>query len=596
MTVMTVGSVAPERYLLSKPFSMPTVHGSVAAISVTTKAGQTLQSLYTLMLHTILVQVWILIVVFVMTITARRRTLTHNMAIANVAIWNSKSSPGSIAWSMLDYIHHIPHYAVMWAALALIALSSQVLLSTFVAPHLIVGQAAPVNPRAVFIPPISSGLDEVEVILSNIVTAPADFRAMDSLEALDPLTGGDVNIFNTTNTAVQFNGGQIALMNDSLPVHQFNYSYWVTGVDFGLQHAPSLNHTVQGSCYTEYQWFQGSTNATGTPEDIYLIPCSPEAATCETNYTVVTASTTDSKPPSVSVYNVSPPDFNNSTYSTNYTFAFVISSVNRTSFTESTDPWYLTTPYTSANGISENRVVDGRPALFCWQQDTWSYKGKTRSSIALDELGALSLGLLNITRTFLNGPPKIVSLATGLGVSALKTTTAGDLGYHFDASTSNVKTDLQRLVYASYIATKNTFGETTVSNHAQYPTIRNGLVYETNNSLIEGTGDFVVFGAGFSALSLSFLVSVPIILVMVFLIVYLLRTNRWVHWPWGEFNAMNATILYSAIDSKNFRGEEDVAWKRSSTSPYYPTKENALVRPTYHRGDRSYGWTSASSQ
>jgi hypothetical protein len=154
-----------------------------------------------------------------------------------------------------------------------------------------------------------------------------------------------------------------------------------------------------------------------------------------------------------------------------------------------------------------------------------------------------------------------------------------------------VEIELGRLVSAAYIATKNTFAETTVSDNSQYPTVQNALLNTTSRSMEDGTGDFVVFGAGLAALSLSFLISVPLILLLLLLTVYFLQTNRFVHWPWGNLNAMNATILYSTIDSKNLKDDDEVAWKRSSMSPYHTVNEQALVRPKYHKRDRSYGWS-----
>lgn len=116
------------------------------------------------------------------------------------------------------------------------------------------------------------------------------------------------------------------------------------------------------------------------------------------------------------------------------------------------------------------------------------------------------------------------------------------------------------------------------------------MVNPTNDSMIDGTRDFVVFGAGLVALSLSFLISVLVVLLLLLLIVSFLHTNRFIHWPWGDLNAMNAMILYSTIDSNNLRDEGEVAWKRSSSSPYHEADEQALVRPKYYRRSRSYGW------
>jgi hypothetical protein len=184
-----------------------------------------------------------------------------------------------------------------------------------------------------------------------------------------------------------------------------------------------------------------------------------------------------------------------------------------------------------------------------------------------------------------------MSLTTGLGPLALKAAAGTSLGAYFDAASSGVGDEMRRLVSAAYIATKNTFAETTVSDHSQYPTVPNTMVNPTNDSMIDGTGDFVVFGAGLAALSLSFLISVPVVLLLLLLIVSFLHTNRFIHWPWEDLNAMNATILYSTIDSNNPRGEDEVAWKRSSSSPYHDLDEQALVRPKYHRTSRSYGWS-----
>jgi hypothetical protein len=583
-----------QRYRLYKQFSMPTNHGSVAAVSVTTEIGQRILSFYTLMLQTIILELWIIVVLFLMYFTSGKgRNVTHNVAVANVAIWNSKWSPFSIFWSMLGYLSIIPKHSAMWVILAFIAFSGQILFSTFVSPHLIIGQAAPVNPQVVFVP-LESLRTLDDILRYFLVTAPADFRAIGSLDSLDPFTGNE-NVLNSTNSAVHFNSGTIGIFNETLPVYQFNYSYSVTGVDFGLQHAPKLSQLVQGSCYTEYNWFNQTVNTSGTESDYYNIPCAKGTLGCTGNSSLFSVSAYDSRQPSVSVHNISPTDPLNSTYSTNYTFAFVISSLNRLSVTESNDPWYLTEPYTSSTNLTENRVLPGRPVLFCWQADTWSYKGQNRSSINLDELGVLSPGILNITRQFLSGP-RIISLADNLGVSALVQATSASLDYFFDASTSSMKNDLQRLVYASYVATKNTFAETTVSNHAQYPSIQNGLISPTNGSLMDGTGDFVVYGAGFTALSLGFLIAVPIAVALLSSVVWFLGSNKWVHWSWGNLNAMDATILYSAIDSKNFRGDDEVTWKRLSSSPYHRKNETALVRPEYNRHDRSYGWASASDQ
>lgn len=564
---------------------MPTAHGSVRAIAVTARVGQTIQSLYTLMLQTIVIQIWVILVLILMSTATRRLRVTHNMGVANVAVWNSQYSPLSIAWSMLSYGTRIPSYALMWLILAGLAFSGQILVSSFGSPHLIVGQAAPVNPQAVFVAPVSSD-SNAAALLDNAVTAPANLRAVNALNAVDPFTGNIVNISDATNNAVHFTSSALGFTAKNESIYRFDYSYNVTGSDFGLQQAQSLIHMVQGSCYTEYQWYQGIG---ANDSDRYLVPCSPQSEGCPESVKNITVSNDDAKQPIVYVSIINS-DTAQSNSSINITFLFAISSVNRLSYTESNDPWFLTQLDPDNSDIY--RVSSGRPFLNCWQQDSWSYNGKTKSIYALDQLGALSPGLLNIFQWSLYSP-RIITLTTGLGVSALKAGTAESLGIYFVAASSSVKDEMLRLVSAAYIATKNTFAETTVVDSSQYPAVQNEALDPRNNSTIDGTGDFVVFGAGLSALSLSFLVSVPVVLLVLLMIVSFLHTNRFIHWPWGDLNAMNATILYSTIDSNNMRDEDEVAWKRSSSSPYHEVDEQALVRPKYYRRSRSYGWSPA---
>lgn len=200
---------------------MPTAHGSVRAIAVTTKAGQRFQSLYTLMLQTIVIQIWVLIVLLLMNMVTRRLKVTHNMGVANVAVWNSKYSPLSIAWSMLSYGTRLPGYALMWTILAVLAFSAQILASSFISPHLIVGQAAPVNPQAVFVLASPNTPNASSALLDALVQAPANLRALDALNTVDPFTGNQVSINDATNNAVHFHKRSIGFTTKNESIYQF---------------------------------------------------------------------------------------------------------------------------------------------------------------------------------------------------------------------------------------------------------------------------------------------------------------------------------------------------------------------------------------
>jgi hypothetical protein len=592
---MNAATNSSKSYILGKFFSMPTHGASIRAIAVTAELGSILQSLYTLMLQTIVTQIWILIVLILLIISTRRRRATHNLGVANVAIWNSKNSPNSIAWAMLDYFSHLPRYAFVWITLAIFVSSGQVLFSSLVPPYLIVGQAAPVNPETVFVP--ATPKNNAEALLDSIIGAPAILRAVDSLDTLDPLTGNQISLTDVTGNAVKFILSQIGMINERVPIYHLGYSYSITGVDFGLQlpDASKFALHVSGSCYTEYDYFQASSvENSNITKDSYFIPC-VKNDTCSQcrgiapdGFSNCSVSTADSKAPSLMPFlGLVEPTIDRST--SNISFAFLVSSVGRQSYTESNDPWYETT---SQNNTGETfTVLPGRPVLSCWQQDSWSYKDKERSVNHLADLGILSPAIQKIALTYLS-VPKILYIVLGLGPSVLKSQVTGTLGTYFDANSSSLAADMERLVFASYIATKNTFFETTGSYHTQYPEIQNGLI--ANGSILDGAGDFIVLGSAFAALSLKFLITVPMVMATLFTLVQLLLSNKFFHWPWSNLNALNATILYSVIDSQNF-GDND-EWKRSSTSPYSEVDRAALVRPKYHREFRSYGWSSVAEQ
>ena len=584
-----LANLIPDRYLLYRTFWMPKKHGSVLAIAVQNGVAQQLQSLYTLMLQTIVTEVWIITLLVVMGLLMRRKPeSSKNVGVANVAIWNQKSSPSSVAASMLGYQRHIRGYAAMWALLALVALGGQKVLSTFISPFLILGDAAPVNPRAVFVPtPVLNASDYSSTLMYHILIDPANQRAVNTLDGVDPFTGSLVNFNSTTNHAVSFSSSPARLINGSDVFVEFNYSYRISGVDFGLQKLSDLHYIVEGSCHTDYTWYQGPSDSGG---DTYSVP--------GYGLRTVSALAAQANPPVVSVFNLSPNTLHPPTNSTfNYTFAFVVSSINRTSYTSSVDPWYRTDILDPSKGTYT--VARGRPVLLCWEVDIWSYRGTNMSTKNFTSDYLFPSAIQTIIDTFLS-MPKIIDLGTHLGVLALQSATASSLSAYFDAGSSFLLKDMQRLVYASYIAAKNTFVETTVSNHASYPAYpantanQNSLVDPTTNKLLDGAGDFVVYGNGIAALSVTFIVVIPIVLFVLLAIVYLFSTNRWYQWPWASLNALNATILYSTIDSKHFRDSDEPTWTRVSTSPFHATNERSHVRPRYDRASRSYGWSISS--
>ena len=102
----------------------------------------------------------------------------------------------------------------------------------------------------------------------------------------------------------------------------------------------------------------------------------------------------------------------------------------------------------------------------------------------------------------------IYLLGTYLQVSALKSSVTA-LSNILDANSSSIYSDLERLVYASYIATVNCLTETTLFPPA------NGFLNAVapGGILLDGTSSFVIYSTDIATLSVRTLIIIPTIAV-----------------------------------------------------------------------------------
>lgn len=565
--------VAPSAdYDLLKRFTMPTLEGPKAAIAVTSETSKVLQSLYTLMLQMIVTQIWYLVVLVGMALSASpKKKRSHNISIANVIIWNAQASPLDIIKLMFGYIAHISLYAILWAFLAALAWAASIVLSLLVSPDLIIGQAAPVSINAIYVPELSTISTTSSYSLRvNQLSTPSNLRAIGLADNLT--SNANVEVGKPIVSTDPSSGAQ---------VYKIDYAYGLTDVDFGLQNASGLYLNVSGSCFTDYSWYYGDDDSTDILQDVYLkFGTGP----------FVNVSTADGGPPLCTVY--LHPGLPTSPIGSNISYAIVPSTMQRKSYTEGTDPWYLTSvlPELDPHGAGY-AVQRARPVLSCWQTDIWSYGGQSRSINDLAQLGALPSSLVAVFQRFL-GVPRIVGLTQALGTTALKSAT-GSQGFYFDAQTSNLHDDLQRLILGAYSATKNTLQETTKFSR-QYPDITN-LILGTDGNPLPGTESFVIHTSDASALSIAMLISVPIVAFLLLGLVFLLTTSLPCYaLPWGYVDALRAAVLYSALDLED--GTTD-NWDRSTPTPFYKgekgeggKRHEAHVRPIYDRAKRTLSW------
>ncbi|KUJ08828.1 uncharacterized protein LY89DRAFT_741665 [Mollisia scopiformis] len=563
--------VAPSSvYTVLQRFTMPTAAGPKAVIALTFESSKILQSLYTLMLKMIVIQIWYLIVLIGISLSASpKKQRSHNISIANVIIWNAQAAPLDIVKLMFGYIAHISLYALTWTVLAAFAWAASIALSLLVSPDLIIGMAAPVAADAIYVPEYSPYKNTSSYSLRvEQISTPANLRAIGLADNLT--TSANVSV-GTPTTSVDGYGETI---------YQLDYSYQLSDVDFGLQHASGLLLAVNGSCITDYTWFAAKVDNPFIVTDVYVL--------FGNDSNTGNASTADGGPPLATFY--LDPAGPQAPIGSNISYAIIISSLGRKSFTPSSDPWYQTAQLPDDPAGAGYIVSRGKPVLSCWQTDIWSYGNESRSINDLEQLGVLPHSLVLIFQHFLS-VPRIFNLAQSLGTTALKSAT-GSQGYYFDAQTSNIHDDLQRLVLGAYEATKNTLQETTKFSR-QYTDISN-LVLDDNGNVLPGTDEFVIYTGEAAALSIPMLIAVPIIAVLLLALNFLLTTSLPCYaLPWGYVDALRAAVIYSALDND----PNNDLWDRSTPAPIYkvdPSKKGivheAHVRPGYNPDKRTLSW------
>jgi hypothetical protein len=486
-----------DTYLLWHRFRMPTEHGSKDAVAVPTKVADKLLAAYTFMLEHIVLLIWGITVVLLLLICIKIYERAHDSTAFHSEIYNKRSSPFNTLKAAVRYSIRtkspsrrwlIFARAALWITLALAFVVVKYTVPIIFAPYIKISSAAPVNPAAIFVPWVDTNSNDSDSLLkAYTISVPWAIRAAGSI--------GQVN--NGANKARPVSVDDYEVLrvrSDGQKVIRLGYKYKVTGLDFGLQFYPDLTLDVEGSCTTEYGWINESgtfSNSPATFAENYVPFNDP------INWRGQVVSLLDGGPP-MAYFFAQEPEY------TNTSWAAIISSTNRTSPSPGTDPWYLTEESDEAGKF---RVKAGRPALSCWQNDVWSYLGHTSSVEALNSTALpglnLSPGLQSIFATNL-GVPMIYKIGSYLRATSLKSALIA-LSADFNATSSSMHDDLERLVWASYIATVNVLTETTLFvNDNGTP---NKL--KVDGHLNDGADQFVISTSKATALSVRSLIIIP---------------------------------------------------------------------------------------
>ena len=319
--------------------------------------------------------------------------------------------------------------------------------------------------------------------------APSALRSLGSIEATDVTVRKRVELKQIPKPA-----GLTANLWAGL-----EYSYNVTGVDMGLQSDPKLTLKVKGSCFTDYTWLASSTDQV----DTYKLFGGSDTHN-------VTRDTGLGRPPMVSFF--LPANLDGS----NISYAMIIETAGRYSYTSGQDPWYATN-VSDPNSPIAYQVAMGRPVLSCWEDKKWNLNGKEVERSDLRTLPGLKLHKLwaELVLPLEFAPPRVVSLGKAAGTSALRSSSyAVAPNYILDAGASTILDDLERLVLGSWVSSRNVLTDTTTYKHDNIPNALEG----PKGSVEDSIAQFVLQSGDVVTLSVRILISIPSVLLFLYLV------------------------------------------------------------------------------
>ncbi|KAH0538463.1 hypothetical protein FGG08_004961 [Glutinoglossum americanum] len=509
----TAADAERHTYDLWQRFKFPTEHGNRDAVAVPEKAGHQLVGAYTFLLNITFFHIWVALVLLAVYLSVRKDNHSDHVAEVSGVVWINHGSPSEVliktsahTWKMKQRKKRL-RIAIIWIFASLTGVIINYAIPIVLVPNLVIGFGAPVRPGAIYIPSNANKTNRYQLEIANL-DIPSALRAAGSIPVVNDTDPSVITVDKPVVLGTWDNG--IDIPTDIL---QFNYHYNITSLGFGLQHYHDLALYVTGSCFTENNWLSDQQEVNGTVIDIYRLWNESRH-----EYSV---SLFDGASPHVYFFSGNATVVPNGL---NTTYAAVISSTSRKSYTPGRDPWYLTDPDPILDTASDSgevyRVATARPVLSCWQLDSWSSGGKNASGYDISSLPGLSTFPKEMETVFKRYliPPKIVLTATYLGAGALASGTSA-LGEYFSANTSTIYADFSRLLLASYISSVNTLTDTTL--YAQkFPDIAQLIPKEK----IDKVGGFVLYSSHISTLAVLDLIIIPVVALGLWVLVLVLVT------------------------------------------------------------------------
>ncbi|KAL8393766.1 hypothetical protein RB595_003494 [Gaeumannomyces hyphopodioides] len=514
-------------YLPNTPFDYPTGRGTTPAIAFDARTGGFITAALSVIFVLIFSLLWNLFCFIALLFPGSK---SQRKFVALVTLWNSNDA--FIAFKELaSYTYRCyekarpaersagdsqspaagptpeaqgpkaPSRADFWHTLALTVMAFVIwgagLALGIVGPDFVkLHNVAPVRASAIYYPAMSGADTPAELVKTFGIKAPSMMRALGSVEAADVTVRDRVHVKRTN----------LPLWNGTESNQQLDYDYRLTGIELGLQQGSGLELSVTGSCKTEYDWY--STKESDEQLDTYFLWNNSDVPV----YVNMNKFVLDDPPKVRFVLHPDAP--NQADKDGKVLFAIAALSAHRGSVSdEGSDPWYKTESIPkgyeeSVTGV-KFWVKNRRPVLSCWQQDQWSYKGRQFRSISKlqqSESIGISPVLLSVL-AYSIGSPAIYQLGFGSGDSILKSRTTSPNG-KIDASATKVEDEMERLVLASYVWSRNVFVDCTM-----YAKNRRGnFLLGPDNQPKEGAANFFVAAADIQTFSLIGLIVLAAVL------------------------------------------------------------------------------------
>jgi uncharacterized protein YqgC (DUF456 family) len=613
----------PNTYALSrfKWFDIPTDENGATArvIAVTARESQFWLVAYTIIVTLIFAAVSRLAVDLVLAYYTINGS--GNRLIMLIAFYNA-NNPASAASLMADYCRRAlfnttkggarkANWSALRGALILMAVAGVLIGSNTAAKFTVSGSrlikrhAARASPSAIFYPDVES-LFYLAHNRPDLIASPAMYSTLKTVRASAGFQA--LGRYETSrrrlSEVVKVESTRFSDSNGNL-MAQFNYSYGLTGYEMGLQNAAALRIGVSGFCETNYAIIQEQNDT-----DFYNYWDNPLLLDG------VNPSLEEITAPYVNMVDGGQDVDENDVYE-NTTLGYKIGLTPHTAYriTNNTgagnDPWYSTENNTAYNrslpqylfgGV--NRVKRARPALTCYQNDTYTLGGHTVHHV--DELKYLpGLKLSTLLRDtvfpFEFATPPMVFLGNNLGYNALGSSQFfNPANKLFDVEFANMTDDFTKLVSLSYLYSR----EVARNLPLLYSALSLGNLNIPNAAEENGTvpydyADIILDSTGVAAMSVVVLIVTPVICVLVWLVV-LFRRSAFGLRPKADVGqdtgparmnlravGLQATQLYRFLEEQD--GKHSNWSGRQSMTPYIKEIERDMpVRSDRERQDADH--------